>query len=139
MKTIAIVKGNGDNQMAAASRSIPIGTTLPANRVGPRINERTPRTLGGASKNAVKIPPGQSCSISALYLGSSIAGSWSYAKRLHQLCHAVNRENFPTYPAEYELRYNHRDEHPLSILFDRPYRPRLIKGLLPWRVPHHQE
>ena len=87
----------------------------------------------------MKIPPGQSCSISALHPGSSTAGSWSYVKRLHWLCHAVNRENFPTYPAEYELRYNHRDEHPLSMLFDRLYKPRLIKGLLPWRVPDHQE
>jgi hypothetical protein len=139
MKTIAIVKGNGDSQTAAASRSIPIGTALPANRVGPWINERTPRTLGGASRNAVKIPPGQSGSISNLYLGSSTAGSWSRAKRLHRLGRAVNRENFPTYPPEHELWYNHRDEHPLSILFDRLYKPRLIKGLLPRRVPHHRE
>src|SRR5262249_28257126 len=138
MKTIAVVKGNGDNQTATASRSIPIGTTLPANRVGPRINERTPRTLGGASKNAVKIPPAQSCSISALHPGSSTAGSWSYAKRLHRLCHASNRENFPTYPSEYELRYNHRDEHPPSLLFDRLDETRRTKGLLPGRVPDHQ-
>ena len=36
-------------QTAAASRSILIGTTLPANRVGPRINARMPRKLGGTA------------------------------------------------------------------------------------------
>ena len=127
MKTIAIVNGNGDNQTAAASRSIPIGTTLPANRVGPRINERMPRTLGGASRNAVKMAPSQSCSISALYPGPSTAGSRSYAKRLHRLCHGVDRENFPAYLVEYEFRYNHRDEHLPGILYKALILPQLTK------------
>ena len=36
-----------------------------------------------------------------------------------------------TYLAVYEFRNNHRDEYLLSIIFDRLYIPRLIKGLLP--------
>ena len=35
------------------------------------------------------------------------------------------------YLAEYEFRYNHRDEHLLTILFDRLYKPELIQGRLP--------
>jgi len=62
---------------------------------------------------------------------NGIEGFWSYAKRLHRLCHGVDRENFPAYLAEYEFRYNHRDDHLLTILFDRLYKPELIKGRLP--------
>jgi transposase len=46
---------------------------------------------------------------------NGIEGFWSYAKRLHRLCHGVDRENFPLYLAEYEFRYNHRDEHLLTL------------------------
>jgi transposase len=62
---------------------------------------------------------------------NGIEGFWSYAKRLHRLCHGVDRENFPVYLAEYEFRYNHRDDHLLTILFDRLYRPLIEKGRLP--------
>ncbi len=62
---------------------------------------------------------------------NGIEGFWSYAKRLHRLCHGVDRENFPVYLAEYEFRYNHRDDHLLTILFDRLYRPQIEKGRLP--------
>ena len=62
---------------------------------------------------------------------NGIEGFWSDAKRLHRLCHGVDRENFPVYLAEYEFRYNHRDDHLLTILFDRLYSPELIKGRLP--------
>jgi transposase len=62
---------------------------------------------------------------------NGIEGFWSYAKRLHRLCHGVDRDNFPVYLAEYEFRYNHRDDHLLTILFDRLYRPLIEKGRLP--------
>ncbi len=62
---------------------------------------------------------------------NGIEGFWSYAKRLHRLCHGVDREDFPVYLAEYEFRYNHRDDHLLTILFDRLYRPQIEKGRLP--------
>ncbi len=62
---------------------------------------------------------------------NGIEGFWSYAKRLHRLRHGVDRDNFPVYLAEYEFRYNHRDDHLLTILFDRLYKPELIKGRLP--------
>ena len=62
---------------------------------------------------------------------NGLEGFWSYAKGLHRPCHGVDRENFPVYLAEYEFRYNHREEHLLSILFDRLYKPELIKGGLP--------
>src|SRR4051794_4892165 len=62
---------------------------------------------------------------------NGIEGFWSYAKRLHRLCHGVDRENFPVYLAEYEFRYNHRDDHLLSILFERLYSSEIIKGRLP--------
>jgi transposase len=62
---------------------------------------------------------------------NGLEGFWSYAKGLHRPCHGVDRDNFPVYLAEYEFRYNHRDEHLLSILFDRLYKPELIKGRLP--------
>ena len=42
---------------------------------------------------------------------NGIEGFWSFAKRLHRLCHGVDRDNFPVYLAEYEFRYNHRDDH----------------------------
>jgi hypothetical protein len=41
--------------------------------------------------------------------------------------------------AEYEFRYNHRDEHLLRILFDGLDRPRLINGLSPRKIPGHRE
>ncbi len=62
---------------------------------------------------------------------NGIEGFWSYAKRLHRLCHGVDRDNFPLYLAEYEYRYNHRDEQLLSILFDRLYKTDPIKNHLP--------
>ena len=62
---------------------------------------------------------------------NGLEGFWSYAKGLHRPCHGVDRENFPVYLAEYEFRYNHREEHLLTILFDRLYKPELIKGGLP--------
>jgi transposase len=62
---------------------------------------------------------------------NGIEGSWSYAKRLHRLCHGVDRDNFPVYLAEYEFRYNHRDDHLLGLLFDRLCRPEIDKGRLP--------
>ncbi len=62
---------------------------------------------------------------------NGIEGFWSYAKRLHRLCHGVDRENFPVYLAEYEFRYNHGEDHLLTILFDRLYRPLIDKGRLP--------
>lgn len=62
---------------------------------------------------------------------NGIEGLWGYAKRTHRLYHGVDRENFPVHLAEYEFRYNHRDDHLLTILFDRLYKPELIKGRLP--------
>ena len=62
---------------------------------------------------------------------NGIEGFWSFAKRLHRLCHGVDRDNFPVYLAEYEFRYNHRGDHLLTILFDRLYRPQIEKGRLP--------
>jgi transposase len=62
---------------------------------------------------------------------NGIEGFWSFAKRLHRLCHGVDRDNFPVYLAEYEFRYNHRDDHLLTILFDRLYRPQIEEGRLP--------
>lgn len=62
---------------------------------------------------------------------NGIEGFWSYAKRPHRLCHGVDRESFPLYLAEYEFRYNHRDDHLLTILFNRLYKPLLIEGRLP--------
>jgi transposase len=50
-----------------------------------------------------------------------LEGFWSYAKGLHRPRRGVDRRNFPVYLAEYEFRYNHRDEHLLTILFDRLY------------------
>ena len=54
-----------------------------------------------------------------------IEGFRSYAKRLHRLCHGVDRDNFPLYLAEYEFRYNHREEHLPSILFEALILPQL--------------
>jgi transposase len=48
---------------------------------------------------------------------NGVEGFWSFAKRLHRLCHGVNRDNFPLYLAEYEFRYNHRDDCLLDILY----------------------
>ena len=62
---------------------------------------------------------------------NGIEGFWSFAKRLHRLCHGVDRENFPVSLAEYEFRYNHRGDHLLTILYDRLYLPQIEKGRLP--------
>ena len=62
---------------------------------------------------------------------NGIEGFWSYAKRLYRHVHGVDRENFPLYLTEYEFRYNHRDEHLLSILFEELYSPVLREGRLP--------
>ena len=62
---------------------------------------------------------------------NGIEGFWSVAKRLHRLCHGVDREHFPVYLSEYEIRHNHRDDHLVTILFDRLYRPQIEKGRLP--------
>jgi transposase len=62
---------------------------------------------------------------------NGLEGFWSYAKGLHRPCHGVDRGNFPVDLAEDEFRYNHRDEHLLTIRFDRLYKPELIKGRLP--------
>ncbi len=56
---------------------------------------------------------------------NGIEGFWSYAKRLHRLCHGVDRENFPLYLAEYEFRYTHRAEHLPSIPFRAVILPQL--------------
>ena len=58
---------------------------------------------------------------------NGIEGFWSYAKRLHRLCHGVDRENFPVYLAEYEFRYNHREEHLPEVLYKALFLPQLIK------------
>ena len=58
---------------------------------------------------------------------NGIEGFWSYAKRLHRLCHGVDRENFPVYLAEYEFRYNHRDEHLPTLLFEARILPQMRK------------
>jgi hypothetical protein len=56
---------------------------------------------------------------------NGLEGFWSYAKGLHRPCHGVDREDFPTYLAEYEFRYNHRDDHLLTILFEAVIRPEI--------------
>ena len=58
---------------------------------------------------------------------NGLEGFWSYAKGLHRPCHGVDRENFPTYLAEYEFRYNHRNDRLITILFEALIRPQLIK------------
>jgi transposase len=62
---------------------------------------------------------------------NGIEGFWSFAKRLYRHVHGVDRENFPLYLAEYEFRYNHRNDHLLTLLFERLYRPVLEEGRLP--------
>ena len=62
---------------------------------------------------------------------NGLEGFWSYAKGLHRPRRGVNRDNFPVYLAEYEFRYNHREEHLLTMLFDRLDSPELIEGRLP--------
>ena len=54
---------------------------------------------------------------------NGIEGFWSFAKRLYRHVHGVDREHFPIYLAEYEFRYNHREEHLLTILFEALIRP----------------
>ena len=58
---------------------------------------------------------------------NGLEGFWSFAKGLHRPCHGVDREDFPTYLAEYEFRYNHRHDHLITILFEATIRPQLIK------------
>jgi len=58
---------------------------------------------------------------------NGIEGFWSYAKGPHRPCRGVDRENFPTYLAEYEFRYNHRADHLSTIPFKALIRPQLIK------------
>lgn len=58
---------------------------------------------------------------------NGIEGFWSFAKRLHRLCHGVDRENFPVYLAEYEFRYNHREEHLPDVLYKSLILSQLIK------------
>ncbi|MGH3515140.1 MAG: IS1595 family transposase [Pseudonocardiaceae bacterium] len=56
---------------------------------------------------------------------NGIEGFWSFAKRLYRQVHGVDRDHFPLYLAEYAFRYNHRDEHLPSILFEAMIQPRL--------------
>jgi hypothetical protein len=42
----------------------------------------------------------------------------------------VDREDISVYLAEFEFRYTHRDDHLLTILFDRLDRPQMDKGRL---------
>src|SRR3954464_9464268 len=56
-----------------------------------------------------------------------IEGLWSYGKRLHRLRHGVDRENFPVYLAEYEYRYNHREQHLPKVLYEALILPQLQK------------
>lgn len=56
---------------------------------------------------------------------NGIEGFWSFAKRLYRHVHGVDREHFPLYLQEYEFRYNHRQEHLLTILFEAVIRPQL--------------
>ena len=58
---------------------------------------------------------------------NGIEGFWSFAKRLHRLCHGVDRENFPVYLAEYEFRYNHREQHLPKVLYEALILPQLQK------------
>ena len=56
---------------------------------------------------------------------NGIEGFWSFAKRLYRQVHGVDRDHFPLYLAEYEFRYNHRDEHLPTILFEALIYPQL--------------
>jgi len=56
---------------------------------------------------------------------NGIEGFWSFAKRRYRQVHGVDREHFPLYLAEYEFRYNHRDEHLLTIRFEALIHPQL--------------
>ena len=56
---------------------------------------------------------------------NGIEGFWSFAKRLYRHVHGVDREHFPLYLQEYEFRYNHREEHLLTLLFEALIRPQL--------------
>src|SRR4051794_1823992 len=59
---------------------------------------------------------------------NGIEGFWSFAKQLHRQCRGVEPEDFPLYLSEYEFRYNHRDEHLLTVLFEELIRPALDEG-----------
>ena len=43
---------------------------------------------------------------------NGIEGFWHFAERLHRQVHGVDRDHFPLYLAEYEVRYNHRGRPP---------------------------
>ena len=62
---------------------------------------------------------------------NGIEGFRSFAKQLHRPCRGVARENFPRYLAEYEVRYNHRDDHLLTVLFEELIRPQRSEESLP--------
>lgn len=62
---------------------------------------------------------------------NGIEGFWSYAKQLWRNCHGVDPDNLPLYLPEYEFRYNHREDHLPTILFDRLLRPVREEGRLP--------
>ncbi|WP_435022487.1 hypothetical protein TA3x_000249 [Tundrisphaera sp. TA3] len=67
---------------------------------------------------------------------NGIEGFWSYAKRLHRLCHGADREKSPVYLAEYEFRCHHREEHPPGVLYRAPILPQLIRDGLAWDFVH---
>jgi hypothetical protein len=48
----------------------------------------------------------------------------------------ADREVLPVCLAEYEFRYNHHDEHVLTILFDQLYRPIIEHRRLPIENPY---
>ena len=56
---------------------------------------------------------------------NGIEGFWSFAKRLHRQVHGVDRDHFPLYLAEYMFRYNHRNDHLPTILFEALIYPQL--------------
>lgn len=56
---------------------------------------------------------------------TGMEGFWSFAKRLHRQVHGVDRDHFPLYLAEYEFRYNHRDDHLPTILSEALIHPKL--------------
>ena len=58
---------------------------------------------------------------------NGIEGFWSYAKRLHRPCHGADRDNFPLHLAEYESRYNHREQHLPKVLYEALILPQLQK------------
>lgn len=55
--------------------------------------------------------------------------------RLYRHVHGVEPENFPLYLVEYEFRYNHRNDHLLSLLFAALVRPDIPELLAPRVLP----